>query len=171
MNAHLPVVRPLLCYARRRTTPMHQKKTKMKPSQPKPSEPFCKSICRKTFWIIKHFIEPFVVQRIPRYLFPGKQIFVAFTGHFSVQKISLKWCLAKTIFVTTEEGLFLKSQDHQTPRPNSATYPQSLQAPTSLTRLPSTPNSQCKPNQRRHSHRASKPKVPNPPSLGTLTGN
>ena len=26
MNAHLPVVRPLLCYARRGATPMHQKK-------------------------------------------------------------------------------------------------------------------------------------------------
>ena len=25
MNAHLPVVRPLLCYARRGATPMHQK--------------------------------------------------------------------------------------------------------------------------------------------------
>ena len=27
MNAHLPVVRPLLCYARRGATPMHQKNT------------------------------------------------------------------------------------------------------------------------------------------------
>ena len=26
MNAHLPVVRPLLCYARRGATPMHQKR-------------------------------------------------------------------------------------------------------------------------------------------------
>ena len=27
MNAHLPVVRPLLCYAHRGATPMHQKRT------------------------------------------------------------------------------------------------------------------------------------------------
>ena len=146
-------------------------KTKIKPSQPKSNEPICKPICLKTFWIKKHFIEHFVVQNIPRNFFPGKQIFVAFTGHFFVQKLSLKWCLAKRIFFTTQEGLFLKSQAHQTPRPKSPTYPQSQQAPTSLTRLPSTPNSQFKPNQRRHSHRAPKPKVPNPPTLGTLTRN
>ena len=137
----------------------------------KPNEPICKSICLKTFWIKKNFIEHFVVQNITRNVFPGKQIFVAFTGHFFVQNLSLKWCLAKRIFVTTQEGLSLKFQAHQTPRPKSPTYPQSQQVPTSLTCLPSIPNSQFKPNERRHSHRAPKPKVPDQPSLGTLTRN
>ena len=140
-------------------------KTKIEPSQPKSNEPICKPICLKTFWIKKHFIEHFVVQNIPRNFFPGKQIFVAFTGHFFVQKLSLEVVSCKKNIFYNPGGPLSEIPSPPNPRAqvsNIPTKPASTHIPDPLTfytKLPiqTQPTKTLPPSTKAQSRKPTKP--------------